>query len=124
MQGNRVVLAILRSRAHRLLSGVAVELRYQGRKSGREFSLPVQYATLDGRLVIRPQNPDKSTWWRNFRNPRPVTLQLAGRPRRGTARVVERGAPDWETAHRAYTHRWHGRAAASRGPLVLITFDD
>ena len=124
MQGNRVVLAILRSRAHRLLSGVAVELRYQGRKTGREYSLPVQYARQDDRLVVRPQNPDQSTWWRNFRDPRPVTLRLAGRPRRGTARVVERGTPDWETAYRAYTARWHGRAAASRGPLIVIEFDD
>ncbi|MDN5934056.1 MAG: hypothetical protein L0I24_23795, partial [Pseudonocardia sp.] len=83
------MLAILRSRAHRLLSGVAVELRYQGRKTGREYSLPVQYARLDHRLVVRPQHPDQSTWWRNFRDPRPVTLRLAGRPRRGTARVIE-----------------------------------
>lgn len=124
MQGNRVVLAILRSCAHRLLSGHAVELRYQGRKSGREYSLPVQYARLDGRLVVRPQNPNQSRWWRNFRDPQPVALRLAGRPRRGTARVVERGSPDWQTAHRAYTTRWHGRAAASQGPLVVITLDD
>jgi hypothetical protein len=43
-QGNALVLAILRSRFHRLLSGLALELRYTGRRSGREYVLPVQYA--------------------------------------------------------------------------------
>jgi len=42
-QGNSVVLAVLRSSAHRLLSGMAVELRYTGRRSGRQYVLPVQY---------------------------------------------------------------------------------
>jgi deazaflavin-dependent oxidoreductase (nitroreductase family) len=124
MQGNRVVLAILRSRAHRLLSGVAVELRYHGRKTGREYSLPVQYARLDDRLVVRPQKPDQSKWWRNFRDPGPVTVRMAGHVLGGTARVVEPGAPDWETAHRAYTARWKDRSSASRDPLVVITFND
>ncbi len=43
-QGNAVVLAVLRSRAHRLLSASAIELRYLGRRSGRQYVLPVQYA--------------------------------------------------------------------------------
>jgi len=42
--GHGPVLAVLRSPAHRLLSGMAIELRYTGRRSGREFTLPVQYA--------------------------------------------------------------------------------
>ena len=43
-RGNSFVLAVLRSPAHRLLSGMAVELRYTGRRSGRRYVLPVQYA--------------------------------------------------------------------------------
>ena len=43
-QGNSLVLAVLRSPAHRLLSGMAVELRYTGRRSGRVFAPPLQYA--------------------------------------------------------------------------------
>src|SRR3712207_6318731 len=52
-QGNAVVLAVLRSRAHRLLSGSAIELRYTGRRSGRLYVLPVQYAGTGDRLVVR-----------------------------------------------------------------------
>jgi hypothetical protein len=36
-QGNAIVLAVLRSRAHRLLSGAAIELHYVGRRSGRHM---------------------------------------------------------------------------------------
>ena len=75
-QGNAVVLAVLRSRAHRLLSGSAIELRYTGRRSGRQYVLPVQYAGTGDRLVVRPQHWQHSTWWRNFGTPQPVTVRV------------------------------------------------
>ena len=92
-QGNAVVLAVLRSRAHRLLSGSAIELRYTGRRSGRQYALPVQYARADDHLVVRPQRWEHATWWRNFRTPQPVTVRLAGRLRDGTPHVGESGDP-------------------------------
>ena len=85
-QGNALVLAVLRSRAHRLLSGVAIELRYVGRRSGRRFALPVQYAQDGERLVVAPQRATSSTWWRNFRSPQPVQVRLRGRLHDGVAR--------------------------------------
>src|SRR5688572_16569955 len=87
-QGDSVVLWILRSRAHRLLSGSAVELVYTGRRSGRRITLPVQYAAGGDRLVVVPQDPAHKTWWRNFQTTQPVTVRLRGRLRTGTARVV------------------------------------
>jgi hypothetical protein len=69
-QGNGLVLAVLRSPAHRLLSGTAIELRYVGRRSAREYVLPVQYARTGEQLVVQPQAVQRSTWWRNFRTPR------------------------------------------------------
>jgi hypothetical protein len=41
-QGNSVVSAILRSPVYRLLSGMAIELRYTGRRTGRQYTVPVQ----------------------------------------------------------------------------------
>ena len=122
-QGNAVVLAVLRSRAHRLLSGSAIELRYTGRRSGRQYVLPVQYAgTGTGdRLVVRPQRWQHSTWWRNFRTPQPVTVRVAGRLREGTARVVDPGDPDWRSARQTYATRWPRSARHGRGPLVVIS---
>src|SRR3712207_5202973 len=82
-QGNAVVLAVLRSRAHRLLSASAVELRYTGVRSGRPYVLPVQYAGAGDELVVWPQHWQRSTWWRNFRTPQPVTVRLTGRLHEG-----------------------------------------
>ena len=97
-QGNAIVLAVLRTRAHRLLSASAIELRYTGRRSGRQYALPVQYAGAGDHLVVWPQHWERSTWWRNFRTPQPVTVRLAGRLHEGTARVVDPGDPQWQSA--------------------------
>ncbi|MGY1680659.1 nitroreductase/quinone reductase family protein [Geodermatophilus sp. SYSU D01176] len=119
-QGNAVVLAVLRSRAHRLLSGSAIELRYTGRRTGRQYVLPVQYAGAGDHLVVRPQHWQHSTWWRNFRTPRPVTVRVAGRLREGTARVVDPDGPEWRSARQTYATRWPRSARRGTGPLVVI----
>jgi deazaflavin-dependent oxidoreductase (nitroreductase family) len=120
-QGNAVVLAVLRSRAHRLLSGSAIELRYTGRRSGRQYVLPVQYARADDHLVVRPQRWEHATWWRNFRTPQPVTVRLAGRLHEGTARVVDPDDPDWRSARQTYATRWPRSARGGPGPLVVMS---
>jgi deazaflavin-dependent oxidoreductase (nitroreductase family) len=122
-QGNVIVLAVLRSRVHRLLSGVAVELRYTGRRSGRQYVLPLQYAREGSRLVVVPQDPNSKTWWRNFLTSQPVTVRLAGRLHDGTARVVNRDDPAWEENQRLYGSRWRRSADRLDGPLVEITLN-
>jgi deazaflavin-dependent oxidoreductase (nitroreductase family) len=118
--GNTLVLAVLRSPLHRLLSGVAVELRYAGRRSGREYVLPVQYARAGDRLVIRPQDPQASSWWRNFSAPRTVTVRLAGREHEATATTVERDDPAWADLRAVYAARWRRLAGPLTGPFVVI----
>jgi deazaflavin-dependent oxidoreductase (nitroreductase family) len=119
--GNAVVLAVLRSRAHRLLSATAIELRYTGRRSGRQYVLPVQYAGAGDHLVVWPQHWQHSTWWRNFRTPQPVTVRLTGRLHEGTARVVDPGDPQWQSARQTYTTRWPRMARRATGPLVVMS---
>ena len=120
-QGNAIVLAILRSRAHRLLSASAIELRYAGRRRGRRYVIPVQHARAGDRLVVRPQHWQHATWWRNFRTPQPVTVRLAGRLREGTARVLDPDDPDWRSAWQAYAMRWPRSARRGTGPLGVIS---
>jgi deazaflavin-dependent oxidoreductase (nitroreductase family) len=123
-QGNSVVLTILRSPVHRLLSGMAIELQYTGRRSGRRFSVPVQYVQDGGRLVIVPQDADTKTWWRNFRTAQPVTVRLKGRLYDGTARVVRPEDPEWQDDQRLYVARWKRLAGRVTGPLVEIRLTD
>jgi hypothetical protein len=123
-QGNTLVLAVLRSPAHRLLSGTAIELRYTGRRSGRRYLLPVQYAREGNRLVVVPQGAETKTWWRNFLTPQPVSVRLASRLRDGIATVVQPGDPAWEEDRRLYESRWRRLAGRVAGPVVEITLHD
>ncbi len=123
-QGNGLVLAVLRSPAHRLLSGMAIELRYTGRRSGRQFTLPVQYAREGERLVVAVQEPTTKTWWRSFGTPQEVGVRLQGKLRRGTALVVRPDDPMWDGDRRLYEARWRRLAGRLSGPLVQITLHD
>ncbi len=123
-RGNSFVLAILRSPAHRLLSGMAIELRYTGRRSGRQFALPVQYAREAERLFVAVQDPATKTWWRNFRTPQEVGVRLQGKLRRGTALVVDHDDPAWDRARQLYEARWRRLGGRVSGPLVQITLHE
>lgn len=93
---NRVVARILRSPAHRLLSGSTDLLVFEGRRSGRRIVLPTQYARSGDDLVILVGRPDTKQWWRNFTEPRDLDVLVAGEWHAMTGEVVV-GADDPET---------------------------
>ena len=76
---NSVVEKILRSPAHPMLSGSTLLIRYTGRHSGNEFTLPVQYADAHHGLVVMVGKPETKTWWRNFTDMGQVKVLLKGR---------------------------------------------
>jgi len=49
-----------------LLRRGSVVIRYEGRRSGKTFELPVSYRRHGDTLVVRVGMADKKTWWRNF----------------------------------------------------------
>jgi deazaflavin-dependent oxidoreductase (nitroreductase family) len=73
---NPLVGAILRSPLHSLMSGSVALITVRGRKSGRAYTLPVQYAQAGQIIYILPGAPESKTWWRNLRGGAPVTLWL------------------------------------------------
>jgi hypothetical protein len=77
--GNPLVTAVLGSRFHRLLSGTLAVLTVTGRRTGRDYHLPIQYA-LDGNTIyVVPGGFEHKTWWRNLIEPARVQLRLQGR---------------------------------------------
>lgn len=64
---NRVFVALLDAP---LIGGLVrrglIVIRYQGRKSGTTFELPVGYRRSGDTIVIGVGMPDKKRWWRNF----------------------------------------------------------
>ena len=75
---------LLRSPLHRLLSRRFLLLTYRGRRTGRSYTLPAAYRRRGDELILTTD----SSWWRNFTDPSPVTVRVAGHPRSGTARAI------------------------------------
>jgi hypothetical protein len=69
---NPLVRLILRSPLHGLMDGSLLLIIYRGRKSGKDYTLPVQYARDGSTIYIVPGMPEKKTWWRNLRGGAPV----------------------------------------------------
>jgi deazaflavin-dependent oxidoreductase (nitroreductase family) len=85
---NPIVRAALSSPAHRPFSGVLLVLSYSGRRSGRTRSLPLQYARHGDQLVVMAGTAAQKRWWRNFREPTPVGVTLAGKRAPCVAQVL------------------------------------
>lgn len=86
---NPLLGLILRSPLHRLFSAGLLLITYRGKKSGKEYTLPVQYLQSGNRIYIIPGMPEKKTWWRNLKGGLPVTLTLRGQVLPGTGLVLE-----------------------------------
>jgi hypothetical protein len=110
---NPLVRGVLGSPAHRMLSGALVVLTYRGRRSGREFRIPLQYAeTPTRRIVALAVRPERKRWWRSFSNPAPARLLVAGATRPVIGRVL--AGEERRAAVRAYLERFP-RAAGALG---------
>ena len=118
---NRVVLALLRGPAHRLVDRALVGLRVWGRRSGRRFELPVMYAPADPPdLVVIPGRAATKSWWRNLRQGARVDVLRAGRWEAAWAAVVEPGDEAYADALAAYRRRWPRTHVTAGTPMVLV----
>ena len=117
---NPLVRVVLESRAHPLLSGRLVLLAYRGRKSGREFRIPLRYARTDaGALVAVAVRPERKQWWRTFSAGEQAILTLRG-DRVGVRGGVVEGA-ERDAALRAYLGRYpRSRRIAERAAVVVF----
>ncbi len=94
---NRVVVDLLLSPAHVLLSRGVVLLRYRGPRTGRTITLPVQYAEAGDDLIVYVARAETKTWWRSFSWPQPARMALRGQRLIARARVLDPA----NTAHAA-----------------------
>lgn len=83
---NPIIIAILRSPLHFLVSGMYVLITFTGKKSGKTYSTPVQYKR-EGQ-VLKFVTRKSRTWWRNLRDGAPVTMLLRGQQISGRAEVL------------------------------------
>ncbi|MBK8021408.1 MAG: nitroreductase family deazaflavin-dependent oxidoreductase [Chloroflexi bacterium] len=74
---------LLRSRFHGVVSGMYLLLTVRGRKSGRLYATPVQYAQQGETLYIITS--EGYTWWKNLRGGAEVEVLLRGKTYRAQA---------------------------------------
>lgn len=105
---NAVIMWLLQTPLHGLVSGSFMLLTVTGRKSGKQFTFPVEYTEHDGLLLVFSRT--ERTWWRNLRGGAPVTVRLRGQERSGTATALPDDVGAFEEAIRVYLGKHPGRA--------------
>ena len=98
-RANLVMIATLRSPLY-MLAGKSLLITVTGRKSSKQYTLPVNYSRA-GDVVTILSRRDR-TWWRNLRNGAPVMLHLRGKDVQGWATVIEDNT-EVANALKAYT---------------------
>ena len=83
---NPALALLLRSPIHRLASGRLALVTYTGRRSGREYTIPVLYRDRGDEVMIAVGWPERKVWWRNLTGAGgPVRLLIRGNEVRGHA---------------------------------------
>jgi deazaflavin-dependent oxidoreductase (nitroreductase family) len=73
---NPLISLILRSPLHWLLSNHFLLLSYTGRRSGKTYSLPVNYVQDENQLWITSLR--NRTWWKNLVGEQKINIWLRG----------------------------------------------
>ena len=89
---NPVLAWVLTLRAGRVLGRRLAVVEYVGRRSGEQRRLVTIYRRRGGAVEIPVAFPDRKAWWRNFAEPQPIHLHVAGQHLAGTARAVRDAA--------------------------------
>jgi deazaflavin-dependent oxidoreductase (nitroreductase family) len=92
---NPWIAALLRSPLHPLLSPGLLLLTFTGRKTGQRYSIPVGYQRDGDDVVVLVSEARRKQWWRNYREPGPVSIRLRGADRAGRAELVSPGSPEF-----------------------------
>ena len=91
MSFNTIVIWLLQSPFHGLMSRNTVLIGYEGRKTAKRYFVPVNFVRVAGEdgdhLLITSERG--RTWWRNLRGGSPVDLRLQGTGLKAMARSLE-----------------------------------
>ncbi len=96
---NWLVVAILASPFHWILSPGLMLLTITGRKTGNRYTIPVGYHELGDVIVVMVSDAANRSWWRNFWRSGPVEIRLRGKLVPARAQVVR--SDDGEFRNRA-----------------------
>lgn len=104
---NPIMRFVLRSPLHGIISSSILILSFTGRKSGRTYDVPLEYARDGNTLVAITQM--SRVWWKNLRGGVPVTVLLQGKTLSGTATAIAGDASAFNAAFMIYLNGFPGR---------------
>ena len=84
---NPIMHWLIKSPLHFFVSKNMMLMTYQGRKSGKPYTTPMNYLEIGGALYTISFR--KRVWWRNLRGGAAVTLRLRGVDVPARAEVIE-----------------------------------
>lgn len=117
---NKVLIAVLGTRAHVLLDSSLIGLRVRGRVSGRVIELPVSFAADVDAAVVLPGRAEGKRWWRNLRRPAPVEVLHGGEWFPAVGRVLRPEDAGFADALALYVARWPRVRTSDVSRLVVI----
>jgi F420H(2)-dependent quinone reductase len=103
---NVVVRLMLRSPLHFLLSGGLLLLTYTGRKSGKQYTIPVAYAREGDVVTVFTYH----AWWKSLLGGAPVVVEIKRQRFHGRAEVIRNDEKAIATELLAYLRK-HPKAA-------------
>ena len=77
---------LLRSPFHGLISGSILLITYNGRRSGKQYSAPLNYVRDGNQLWVTSVR--RRTWWRNFREEWLIRVLLQGKEIAGRGEAI------------------------------------
>lgn len=80
---NSVIALLLRSPLHGMMSKSIMLLTFTGRKSGKQFTIPIGYTQRGDTVTVFTDH----SWWKNLLTKPTVTLNIKGRKFQGMAEV-------------------------------------
>jgi hypothetical protein len=95
---NPLVAWVLRSPLHPVLDRVLLMLRVTGRRTGRQYWIPVGYQRDGDTITVLVSKAPRKQWWRNYRDPGPADVLLHGRTLHGRAHVLSTGSTAFREA--------------------------
>ncbi len=89
--GNPIMKFLLHSPWHKMASNNILLITVTGRKTGKQYTTPVNYIEDEDEGILTILTHSHRTWWRNLRGNAPVTVRLRGETLTGVGRVYEEG---------------------------------
>jgi deazaflavin-dependent oxidoreductase (nitroreductase family) len=86
---NPLVVRLLRSPLHHVIGGGLMLITVTGRRTGRHYTIPVGYQRDGDVLHVLVSKARRKQWWRNFRAPAPLEVELRGERFAAVGQVVD-----------------------------------